>query len=318
MTVSVLIPVYNAEPYLAAAIGALTEQTGADIELVIVDDGSTDRSAEIIERLASVDPRIRFLSRPNRGIAATRNELLALARGDYIAWADADDIRPLDGLLKQVEFLSAHDEFIAVCGGFSMISERGDLLSDLNSNKTSSEITMDLLNGEAGTTLCTYVIRAAVSKALSFRPWFQSAEDVDFQLRLAERGRIFHMSGSYYRYRLNGESITHTMPSVRREFFDRAAFQFAEQRRQSGSDDLDRGCPPNLPPNGPAPVESHYKHQSSILVGDAWARFAREEYGAGLHSLFRAILSTPGRIGIWRQLAIMLAKCAVAPLRYRR
>ena len=309
MTVSILMPVYNAEPYLSTAIEAVTSRPDADMELVVIDDGSSDKSAAVIRGFAEKDARIRYASRANKGEVATRNELIKMARGDYIAWADADDIRSIDMLLEQVEFLERNHDFIAACGGFSMISEDGWELSPLNSGEPSKDITDELLDGEVRTTLCTYVIRRSACKDLSFRPWFESAEDVDFQFRLAERGRVFFMRGDYYRYRLRPNSVTHTLADNRRTFFHEAAISFARQRRESGTDDLERGHPPR-PPEGSQRSQSHADHQARILVGESWRQFGRGDRRSALRTMFRAVRARPLRIGLWRQFVVMLLKTA--------
>ena len=88
--VSVIMPLYNAERYVTAAARSVLEQTYRHLELVVVDDGSTDRGPELVRALG--DDRVRVVTQPNGGEAAARNAGLDLARGEYIAWQDADDL----------------------------------------------------------------------------------------------------------------------------------------------------------------------------------------------------------------------------------
>lgn len=90
--VSILLPVYNAEKYLAPALASLLMQDHREIEIIAIDDGSTDRSGPILRKAAESDPRLRILSRENRGLIATLNEGLQTATADFIARMDADDI----------------------------------------------------------------------------------------------------------------------------------------------------------------------------------------------------------------------------------
>lgn len=90
--VSVLIPVYNAEKYLPACLASVLHQSFADIEVVCLDDGSSDRSLPILQQAAREDARVRVLTQPNQGVAIARNRLLKQARGQYIAFVDADDL----------------------------------------------------------------------------------------------------------------------------------------------------------------------------------------------------------------------------------
>ena len=84
-TVSVALAVYNSDRYLSACLDSILSQTWTDFEFLIIDDGSTDDSLKILQAYAAQDARIHLDSRPNRGIAATRNELLAQAKGKFIA-----------------------------------------------------------------------------------------------------------------------------------------------------------------------------------------------------------------------------------------
>lgn len=91
MTVSVIIPVYNAEKYLSQCIESVLDQTVSDFELLLVDDGSTDSSGALCDRYALSDARIRVFHRPNGGVSTARNLGLDEARGDYVVFVDADD-----------------------------------------------------------------------------------------------------------------------------------------------------------------------------------------------------------------------------------
>lgn len=106
--VSVLLPVYNGQDYLAEAIDSILSQSFSDFELIIINDGSSDGSVAIIEKLD--DPRIRFYQQSNKGLAATLNRGISLAIGEYIARQDQDDVSLPFRLEKQVAFLDANPE----------------------------------------------------------------------------------------------------------------------------------------------------------------------------------------------------------------
>lgn len=105
-TVSVIMPVHNAEGYLAEAVASILDQTFTDLEFIIVNDGSSDGSEAVIRSFA--DPRIKLISQTNQGISGALNSGLAVARGEFIARQDADDISLPQRLAKQVAFLRAH------------------------------------------------------------------------------------------------------------------------------------------------------------------------------------------------------------------
>ncbi len=89
--VSIIIPVYNGEKYLAACLDSVTAQTYPEIEILVIDDGSTDASAEVCKRYASADNRIRLISKANSGVSDTRNTGIADAEGEFIVFIDCDD-----------------------------------------------------------------------------------------------------------------------------------------------------------------------------------------------------------------------------------
>ena len=91
MKVSVIIPVYNTAEYLPQCLDSVTAQSHSDLEIIAVDDGSTDSSAEILQRHAATDGRLRVISQPNRGVSAARNAALDAATGEYVVFVDSDD-----------------------------------------------------------------------------------------------------------------------------------------------------------------------------------------------------------------------------------
>jgi hypothetical protein len=124
--VSVLLPVYNCERYIADAISSILSQTFEDYEFIVIDDGSTDRSFEIVN--AFNDPRLNITRQENRGLAATLNRGISFARGRFIARQDQDDLSHPDRLALQVAYMESHPR-CGLLGSWAQIME-GDTLSD--------------------------------------------------------------------------------------------------------------------------------------------------------------------------------------------
>ena len=120
--VSIITPVYNGEAYIAETIYSVLAQTYRDWEMLIVDDGSRDASADIVLRFAKRDSRIRLLRQENRGSAAARNAGIRKASGRYIALLDADDLYLPTFLDSQLAFMKKHDA-ICVCCAYTRIDE---------------------------------------------------------------------------------------------------------------------------------------------------------------------------------------------------
>jgi glycosyltransferase involved in cell wall biosynthesis len=135
---SVVIPVYNREAYLGDAIDSILAQTLTDFELLVIDDGSTDRSCEVAQSYD--DPRIRLVrNRSNMGIPKTRNEAVRLARGEYLAFLDSDDVAYPDRLARQVAFLDSHPDYAAVGAWVSWMAEDGQPLKRIKRKPVSPE-----------------------------------------------------------------------------------------------------------------------------------------------------------------------------------
>lgn len=127
MKVSIIVPVYNAEKYLEKALNSLVSQTLIDIEIICVNDGSTDSSLEILEKFAKLDERIVVVTQPNSGQSSARNVGLKLAKGEYIGFLDADDWLDVDALEKL--YLKANGSDISICS-IKVCSEQGEKLDD--------------------------------------------------------------------------------------------------------------------------------------------------------------------------------------------
>jgi len=123
--VSVVIPVYNGEAYLAEALDSVLAQTISDWELIIVNDGSSDGTAAILESYAHRDPRIRVITQTNRGLAASRGRAVAAARGELVAFLDADDIWLPAKLERQTAAARQHPQCgIITCDALQFEGER--------------------------------------------------------------------------------------------------------------------------------------------------------------------------------------------------
>jgi len=108
--VSIITPAYNAESYLTETVRSVQSQTFDDFEMLIVDDDSTDDTAEIAKRFAAEDPRIRLIRQANAGPSAARNTAIEQARGEYLALLDSDDLWMHTYLADQLAILAAHPD----------------------------------------------------------------------------------------------------------------------------------------------------------------------------------------------------------------
>ncbi len=124
--VSVILPVYNGQPYLTTALESLRSQTYNNFEIIVINDGSTDNSIDIINSFEL--PNMRVFSRENHGLAATLNRGIELSQGKLIARMDQDDVSEPDRLDKQVEFFALHPEIGVAGTGYKLIDTQGNTL----------------------------------------------------------------------------------------------------------------------------------------------------------------------------------------------
>src|SRR5687768_11090116 len=130
-TISVVMSVYNAGRFLRPAVDSILAQTFSDFEFIIIDDGSTDRSPDVLREYAARDGRIRLTVRPNRGLTRTLNEAIKQARGEFVARMDCDDVALPDRFEKQLAYLRADPTIVCVGGYFELIDGKGRLLTRL-------------------------------------------------------------------------------------------------------------------------------------------------------------------------------------------
>jgi glycosyltransferase involved in cell wall biosynthesis len=305
--VSVVMPMRNAERYVEASLQSLLVQREVDLEVVVVDDGSQDRSAAIVRELA--DGRVHLVKSEGEGIAAALNKGLAMCRGVFAARCDADDLFPLGRLARHVNWLTQHPDIGAICGSFSTIDAKGKPVQEMRCGATAEEISEELRAGNIRTHLGTYTIRREVLIELGgFRSYFDGCEDIDLQLRLVPACRVWYEPSLSYVYRLHDASVTHRRQKTKREWLDATARLFADQRRQYGMDDLQRGSPPTLPaPDSSSPVSAS-EHVRSLLTGKGWEYHRGGQMLKAIGSGLRACSVRPTSVAAWRNLAALMVK----------
>ncbi len=129
-TISVVMPVYNAEQYLDQAIQSILGQTFADFEFIIINDGSSDSSLEILRKYEKKDKRILIIDKKNCGIVEALNDGLSIAKGNFIARMDSDDIAYSNRFEEQIKVFENVPEIDLVYTGTTLIDKYGDLVCD--------------------------------------------------------------------------------------------------------------------------------------------------------------------------------------------
>ncbi len=215
-TVSVLMSVYSAERYVEQAIRSVLNQTFRDLEMIVIDDGSSDGSIAIVERLAREDARIRFSARPNKGIPATANEMIGLARGRYLSLMDHDDVMLPDCIATEVAYLDTHPNVVVVGIMDDYIDGEGRTMRRRTSLKHRltpiTHMKRDLVAFPPHIPFVSNpgsMMRAeAVRRVGGYREVFRYASDNDLWFRMSEVGEIHRLHAVQLNYRKHERNTT--------------------------------------------------------------------------------------------------------------
>lgn len=205
--VTVLMSVYNSEKYLSLAMESILNQTFKDFEFLIINDGSKDKSLDIIKSYD--DPRIRLISRKNKGLVASLNEGIEKAKGEYIARQDSDDASTLDRLEKEVNFLDSHPNVGLVGSNYVVMDSKSwTPLATTNVFTKAKDLKL------AQITCNQYghgsiMMRAAIArKCKGYNPTVGYVEDYDLWNRISHITDIANIEEPLYLYRKNEEGIS--------------------------------------------------------------------------------------------------------------
>jgi glycosyltransferase involved in cell wall biosynthesis len=201
--------VWNGERYLAEAIASILTQTFEALELVILDDGSTDRSAAIAEEFACEDARVKLIRLPHGGLTQALNVGIEHAKARYIVRMDADDISFPTRLAKQIAYLDAHPQCVVIGSDIEVIDADGEIVGHAGFPTTHAGI-LQLLLGGAGLRLihpATVMRRDTLLAVGGYRAESFPSDDLDLWIRLADIGEFGNIPEPLLRYRRHENTI---------------------------------------------------------------------------------------------------------------
>ena len=206
--VTVAIPVYNREKYIGEAMNSVLAQTFTDFELLVIDDGSTDRSRAIVQSYS--DSRIRlYCNDTNEGIPKTRNRAVELARGEYLAFLDSDDWACPKRFAKQVTFLESHPECAAVGAWIEWMNAAGRPLGRFQRKPVlSNEIAAQRLFRQGITNSAT-MARTVVLREYGYREEYVVSEDFDLWSRITANHKLATLPEVLVRCRVHENRVTY-------------------------------------------------------------------------------------------------------------
>ena len=203
LKVSVIIPTYNNGKYICEAIDSIFAQTYSDYEIIVIDDGSTDNTKEIIERFSG---RLRYIYKKNGGISSARNAGIHASKGKYLAFLDADDVWLPEILEKQIKVLEKNTKVGLVYTAKYMMDETGRLTGDVRPHYPARN-TNELFKGRI---ICMSVLakKDTIIKAGMFDEEMPNLEDLDLWLRVAKSSEIKFIDQPLIKYRLHSNNAS--------------------------------------------------------------------------------------------------------------
>ncbi len=210
--VSVIIPCYNQGRFLAEAIESALGQTYPHVEVIVVNDGSTDETAEVAARYAG---RIRYIEQENGGRCAARNRGLAEAKGDRVLFLDADDWLLPQALATLANGLADNERSEVVYCGWRMVAEDGTLLGEADPEPLPPDAFHALLSRNWGPVHCFLIARGRILQVGGWQEGLEASEDWEMFLRLAANGcRFFKVPGCLVAYRWYPTSSSKSYPEM--------------------------------------------------------------------------------------------------------
>jgi len=299
--ISVLMPVYNAEQYLAAAITSILNQTFIDFELIAIDDGSTDGSKTILQNFAASDSRLRCLFRPNTGIGQALNDGIAVATGEFLARMDADDVALPNRFARQIARFKNEPELVALGSAVIFMDAAGHPVKPCPREAQHERIEQALLAGDGGAIIHPSAMfkREAVNQVGGYIK-DRYYEDLDLYLKLARVGRLGNLSEPLLHYRVHPTSVN----------FDKHLGRHEIKTRILATAHAARGLTYSPPPPptksrvGWDNVATHYREWSASSL-EFGSRSVAIRHG------LNACLAEPGHLGSWKALKYAIT----APIR---
>ena len=206
--VSVIIPSYNSEKYIEETIQSVLKQSEQDVEIIVVDDGSPDKQADVIKRIAKIDSRVKYIYQDNQGVCSARNHGYQLSRGKFIAFLDSDDVWLPNNLEVKIEKFSQ--------GSFGLVHSDAVVINE------HSEIQKEVLSGNEGDLIdemlawestqipgpSSILVKRKVYETIGgFDINLSTAADQDFFLRIASKYKIGRVPAVTWQYRIHDQNM---------------------------------------------------------------------------------------------------------------
>lgn len=221
-TVSIIIPIYNIQEYIKPCLESVLGQTHNDIEVILINDGSSDDSGSICDSYANQDDRVRVVHQKNLGVSAARNKGLEVATGEYIMFVDGDDMVDTNMVTCMMDKISINSGCTlvscAVTRHYNNFGVSGEKV--FRFNKTEASIDMLYMNNMDNGP-CAKLIPSKIAKSIKFNPKITIAEDLDYIYKILQKidNEVFINSNLYYYRIAPGSAMTKPFTERRMDGF---------------------------------------------------------------------------------------------------
>jgi len=296
---SIIVAVYNAERYLAETLRSFQAQTLSQFEVVMVNDGSTDGSAQVAERFCQEDARFRLFNTPNQGISATRNLAVQHSRAPWIAVCDGDDTWEPNKLERQAAYI--RDWAARETEPLLALGTSGDLIN--STGGFASAVTLhprpwpDLLADEERMLQLNMInssvvfLKDAFLKIGGYRASYTPTEDTDLWVRLSEQGAVMNLLEPLTHYRMHPNNISRTQ--YVRMILSAKRVRTNSARRLAGLPELDTAEYEAYEQEQPDHAETALKLRHMVYYNQAKNNLYNRRYGSAAVSLLKGFVISP-------------------------
>lgn len=297
--ISVLLPVYNASRYLERAVRSLFAQRFSDFEILALNDASTDDSLAILHRLNQVDARLKVIDAPKRGMSSQLNEALRMARSEFIARMDADDIALPSRFSKQIEALDARPEIGLLAGAYQLIDERDRPIATLTQPNDHDALVEIMLSGR--NPICHPLVmfrKSVIEHVGGYDASMYPSDDLDLWLRMSEVTKLAALDDVLLKYRQHSESVSELLQEKQIETARRAAQDACRRRHVTKEFKMENGWRPG----------TNRASKQKYLLSIGWMAFNAGHRNTARSVAFQSIRNRPFDCTGWKLLACSILK----------
>jgi glycosyltransferase involved in cell wall biosynthesis len=231
--VSIIVPTYNRAEYIGKAIDSVFSQTYKHLEIIVIDDGSTDGTGQVLKKYGDGD-KVRYLYLDHVGVSEARNRGLQESSGEYIAFLDSDDVWLPVKIEKQLEVFRVNPEVGLVCSRAEVINENGEFVGEHKPELYAGSSLKDLITHNFIVFSSVIIKKSILSKlGYFFDKKLDGAVDYDFALRFAQITEIYFLDEVLVRYRITSDAISRDSIKIyKRRISILEKFKETEKRRE--------------------------------------------------------------------------------------